>query len=479
MRSYVLKLEIRPEGFINARYFDNAKNETLLTLPVGRDKLNLSGDYETINVMVNILRDNRLKGDEEYELLGSYLYNALLDNNIGEKLHEWRIDKEVEYVKIELNFIGNNNKYANWPWEYMYCKAGKYADNAGYFVAAHRKIIITRPVNKELQETSEPLRILLVAPGPSSAINDATGKVKKTFGLSLLSYQKQFETIEEIVSPKNKIIHLTRLVADEVENELGEKVYVLTKDDFGKKVESIQPHVIHFYGHGKISENKGMLAFTDEWGRHDWVDEETFANKVQLSNNIRFVFLQACESAALAPHKAISGVARQLVSCGVPAVVAMQCQINQDSALNFTKNFYEDLASSGIIDAAVQNGRMSISEARKKSEDSDVEERDFAFGIPVLYIKDRNPLFKTDAIISTDESKESDQHEKFTCYICDALLPLKTKHCINNCGFFVDRPNPSCTNKDCPRKILSWFKACPSCGMLNKEFSPKKEKEGV
>ena len=66
--------------------------------------LQLPGDDATINILVNILRDNRLKGDEEYELLGAYLYNALFDNNIGEKLHAWRNDAGVEYVKIELNF---------------------------------------------------------------------------------------------------------------------------------------------------------------------------------------------------------------------------------------------------------------------------------------------------------------------------------------------------------------------------------------
>ena len=63
MRSYVLKIEVRPEGYITARYFDNAKNEIAIALPIGKDKLNLTGDYETINIMVNILRDNRLKGD--------------------------------------------------------------------------------------------------------------------------------------------------------------------------------------------------------------------------------------------------------------------------------------------------------------------------------------------------------------------------------------------------------------------------------
>ena len=475
MRTYILKLEVKPDGAISARYIDNAKDEYSLLLPEGKDKIKLPGDDETINILVNILRDSRLKGDEEYELLGTFLYNALLDNNIGEKLHAWRCDDEVSYVKIELNFIGNKNPYANWPWEYMFCKAGTHGHNTGYFVSADPKIVMTRPVNKALEETTEPLRILLVAPGPSAAIADAGGKIRKMFGLSLLSYESLFATIEEIVAPYKKIIELTRLVAEEKENEIGEKAYILDKDAFGEKVASIQPHVIHFYGHGRVVNNKGQLAFTKVTGGHDWVDEDTFANKVKLSSNIKFVFLQACESAALAPHKAISGVARQLVSSSVPAVVAMQCRINQDSAINFTKAFYKVLAEEGIIDAAVQSGRVCIAEAKKKSADSDLEEKDFAFGIPVLYIKDRGPLFKKAQVVNIEivESKESDQHQKFNCFKCDAQLPLKTKFCINDCGEFVDKPNPSCTIKECPRKILRWFKRCPICNTENKDYLPQ------
>lgn len=475
MRTYILKLEVKPDGNISARYIDNAKEEHPLVLPDNKDRIKLPGDDDTINILVNILRDNRLKGDDEYELLGAYLYNALLENSIGEKLHAWRSDDGVEYVKIELNFLGNKNLYANWPWEYMFCKGGMYGNNAGYFIAAEPKIVITRPVNKALEETTEPLRILLVAPGPSAAIADAGGKVRKMFGLSLLSYESLFATIEEIVAPYKNIIELTRLVAEEIKNEIDEKAYVLDKDAFGEKVASIKPHVIHFYGHGRVENNKGQLAFTKKSGGHDWVDEDTFANKVKLSSNIRFVFLQACESAALAPHKAISGVARQLVSSSVPAVVAMQCRIHQDSAINFTKAFYKVLAETGIIDAAVQKGRVCIAEAKKKSGDSDVEEKDFAFGIPVLYIKDRGPLFKKASVapLEVAETKESDGHEKFTCYKCDAHLPLKTKYCINDCGEFIEKPNPSCTVKECPRKILRWFKRCPICNAVNKDYLPR------
>ena len=475
MRTYILKVEVKPDGAISARYIDKAKDEFNILLPEGKDRIKLPGDDATINILVNILRDNRLKGDEEYELLGAYLYNALLDNNIGEQLHAWRNDPGVEYVKVELNFFGNKNQYAAWPWEYMYCRPGMHGDNGGYFVSADPKIVVTRPVNRALEETTEPLRILLVAPGPSAAIADSGGKIRKMFGLSLLSYESLFATIEEIVAPYKNNIELTRLVAEEKENEIGERAYILDKDAFGEKVASIKPHVIHFYGHGRVENNKGQLAFTKTTGGHDWVDEDTFANKVKLSSNIRFVFLQACESAAMAPHKAISGVARQLVSSSVPAVVAMQCRINQDSAINFTKAFYSVLAETGIIDAAVQRGRICIAEAKKKSEDSDVEEKDFAFGIPVLYIKDRGPLFKKAATVNTEvnESKESDQHEKFTCFKCDALLPLKTKFCINDCGEFVDKPNPSCTIKECPRKILRWFKRCPICNTENKDYLPR------
>lgn len=482
MRSYILKIEVKPEGYIFARYIvnlENTRREESISLPAGSDKLKLSAEDETMNTLINILRDNRLKGDLEYELLGSYLYNALLDNKVGELLHQWRTDTSVEYVKVELNFTGNENKYAAWPWEFMYCKPGTYGDHTGYFVTADLKIITTRPVSRDLEETTEPLRILLVAPGPSAAVGDAGGKVKKRFGLSLLSYQNLFATIEEIVAPYKNIIELTQLVAEERETELGEKAYVLTKDVFGDKVASIKPHVIHFYGHGRIENNKGQLAFTNEWGNHVWVDEDTFANKVKMSSNIRFVFLQACESAALAPHKAISGVARQLVSQSVPAVVAMQCKINQDSALNFTKTFYRELSNTGIIDAAVQKGRVHIAEQKIPSDYQGMEERDFAFGIPVLYIKDNSTLFKKKESETVAESKKSDVHEKFTCFVCNALLPIKTKYCINECGEFVEKPNASCSNRECPKKILKWFKACPICGEANKDYAPKKAAETV
>ena len=187
--NYVLTILIKEDGSIGASYSENNQKNEDINLADKDDRLHLEDRYETIDIIVNILRDDRLKGDEEYKMLGGYLYDALLNNPIGTKLHEWKNNNEVEYIKVELNFLGNANKYSVWPWEYMYCRA------EDFFVATHPKIIVTRPVNKSLEEMNEPLRILLVAPGPPSGAGGDVARFQKTYGLSLLAYKNLFEAI--------------------------------------------------------------------------------------------------------------------------------------------------------------------------------------------------------------------------------------------------------------------------------------------
>jgi hypothetical protein len=326
---------------------------------------------------------------------------------------------------------------------------------------------------------TEPLRILFVAPGPPSGANgnkEEVEKIEKNFGLNLLAYKNLYETIEQICSPHSDILEIIPLVATEKENHLDEKVYQLTIDEFEEQVVAQQPHVIHFYGHGQVRGNKGQLAFTDKLGRHEWIDEDVFSNKVNRSKNIKFVFLQACESARSASHNAISGVAQKLVVRAVPAVIAMQCRIYQDSAIRFTKSFYEELAETGIIDAAVHKGRVCIFEQKKILANSGEEERDFAFGIPVLYIKNRVQLFKkNNPPQQQQEQQTSSMNDKFTCPGCSEVIPMRNRFCIceKDKGEFVDVPNLACKKVECPRKIFKSSPRCTGCGLENKEFVPK------
>jgi pyruvate/2-oxoglutarate dehydrogenase complex dihydrolipoamide acyltransferase (E2) component len=73
---------------------------------------------------------------------------------------------------------------------------------------------------------------------------------------------------------------------------------------------------------------------------------------------------------------AFSGTAATLVRRGIPAVVAMQYQITDEAAIEFSRAFYEALADGWPVDAAVTDARVAV------SMDSMLE-----WGTPVLYMR--------------------------------------------------------------------------------------------
>ena len=200
--------------------------------------------------------------------------------------------------------------------------------------------------------------------------------------------------------------------------------------------------------------------------------DNVFAKAIE-SGNTRFVFLQACETGALAPYRAISGVARNLVDYNIPAVVAMQCKIDQESAITFTQSFYAKLAENGIIEDAVQEGRYRVEKTPLRKLGAEEDEKDFAFGIPVLYVNDRTPLFKLQKD-NQEKDRRSTQGVKVFCLECAQSAAIIARHCPTGCGEFVDRPQPNCREQDCPQKILKWHKICAVCGTPNNQYEPKK-----
>jgi len=77
-------------------------------------------------------------------------------------------------------------------------------------------------------------------------------------------------------------------------------------------------------------------------------------------SELRLVVLNACETSANGSGITLSGTAQQLVRGGIPAVVAMQQSIADQTAGAFSREFYGALASGWPVDAAVQEGRRGI-----------------------------------------------------------------------------------------------------------------------
>ena len=125
-------------------------------------------------------------------------------------------------------------------------------------------------------------------------------------------------------------------------------------------------------------EGKGALVLVAEDGGAELFPVEKLAPNL-VGRNIRLAVFGACQTARRDQYNAWTGVAPALTRAGIPAVVAMQYNIRDASAIAFSRRFYKALAAGETIDAAVTDGRLAIFNRSR------LEERDW--GVPVLYLR--------------------------------------------------------------------------------------------
>ena len=266
-----------------------------------------------------------------------------------------------------------------------------------------------------------PLKVLLVASGP-------TGHP--------IEYDKVREAIE---SPGKDLIQVTALLPSE-EPGIASKA---TWKNFTAMLENDEFHVVHFLGHGKWDSEKkaGTILFMRKDDTDDPRSEGEIATTLMGLPSLHLVFLQACESAESDPYQAFSGVAQQLAQKAIPAVVGMQTKINQQVANQFASAFYVALANKLTVDAALQTARRTILD-----ESSDSAQR-LGFGLPVLYLRESEPLFAPAGPTSPQTISEF-----VTCVWCGERNKPTDKFCAKcdgalscfKCKISVDRPRASC-----------------------------------
>jgi hypothetical protein len=122
-------------------------------------------------------------------------------------------------------------------------------------------------------------------------------------------------------------------------------------------------HVLHFIGHGEYDDetDEGTIALVHEDGRAHMVDAARFADLLNQGNaRPRLVVLNSCQSGHTGTRDVFASSAATLVRRGTSAVAAMQFTVSDESAVKFARGFYDSLAKDGIVDEAVQSGRVSI-----------------------------------------------------------------------------------------------------------------------
>ncbi len=138
-------------------------------------------------------------------------------------------------------------------------------------------------------------------------------------------------------------------------------------------------HIFHFIGHGGFDSNadEGLIALEDESGKAHFLNARQFGRLLADHRPLRLAILNSCEGGRGTARDIFSSTAATLVRHGIPAVLAMQYEITDRAAIEFSRAFYDALADGMPVDTAVSEARKAISIGVENS----VE-----WGTPVLYM---------------------------------------------------------------------------------------------
>lgn len=255
------------------------------------------------------------------------------------------------------------------PWEYVYIHELTEAKNSMGFCGLNPKISIVRhellPVGAKLDMTPKKRRLLVALASPQDE--------------ELLRLDKERENIDRALKeiPGIEPVYVQDATAQKLLDEL-----IAGADIF------------HFAGHGKfkrstLGDSGGYILLLGEDGKSAPMPAESLAVNLQ-SRGVQLVFLGACETGRRDEQNVWSGVVTNLMAAGIPAAIAMQYKIWDESAIAFSGTFYKALAAGLPLEQAVSLGRIAVfnqCDALKDKEQRQKYWRDW--GVPVLYCRVR------------------------------------------------------------------------------------------
>ncbi|MGB0383584.1 MAG: CHAT domain-containing protein [Ardenticatenaceae bacterium] len=325
----------------------------VLDSPVGQASCILDPPFTSKEVNP-FLVDRRVQkmGFKAAKQLGSHLFRALLADDVGTCWHSSYQLAGEKGVGLRLRLrLGDVPELAALPWEYLYIPT----QNRFVSLSAETPIVryLELPQKVSPLNVQAPLHILVMMANPLDC--------------RPLNGNQEWKKVQQALSPLEQkgLVRLSRLRP----GTLGALQRQLRKE---------KSHIFHFIGHGAFDTRteEGGVLLEDNKGMSCFVSGQQLGRVLRDHRSLRLVLLNACDSARASHRDPFGGTAQRLVQQGIPAVIAMQFQIEDKGAIALASEFYAALADGYPVDAALSEGRKSLAQ-----EDS------LAWGIPVLYMR--------------------------------------------------------------------------------------------
>jgi hypothetical protein len=158
-----------------------------------------------------------------------------------------------------------------------------------------------------------------------------------------------------------------------------------------ERIARTRPHVVHYIGHGEweAASRRGVLLLEDARGHAHTLDAAAL-RALFTSRGLSLVVLNACETGRGGRNGLARGVAQALVAGGIPAVIANQYPVLDESAALFTGALAAGLAGGAGIGESVREARLALAASPRSPLD---------WAVPVLYAHDAGrggvPLTRT------------------------------------------------------------------------------------
>jgi hypothetical protein len=283
--------------------------------------------------------------------LGRDLFKALFPGQIANRFQVSRGLAGDQGLRIKLRISAP--ELVALPWEYLF------DDERGDYLALAVDTPVVRyvPVPVEIRplKVTPPIRILGMTAGPRDLAE-----------LNVARERQRLETALKTLIDRG-VVEL-HWVPGERWEDLHETLW--------------QPpwHVFHFIGHGGFSATRGtgVLYMSNELGFARELSATDVGRLLGDHQPLRLAVLNSCETAQGDRTDVFSSTAATLVRRGTPAVVAMQFQITDDAAIQFSRVFYAAIAHGMPIDTAVAEARKAVALSVSNS---------YEWGTPVLFMR--------------------------------------------------------------------------------------------
>lgn len=271
--------------------------------------------------------------NQRVQNFGARLFHALFADEVRTVYDRSQQATSAAGEGLRIKLRVNAPDLATVPWEFLF------DPRSAEFVALSRHTPIVRYLELPLSEpdlaVKPPIRVL--------------GLIANPAGVPALEVEREQSKLAQALQPLGDKVELVWLPGQTVQELQG-------------ALQGGPWHVFHFVGHAAADggSGEGMLLLADEQGNPDPLSATQLGRLLADQRTLRLVVLNACQGAKGNEQSLFSSLAASLVRRGLPAVLAMQYDISDQAAVEFTGSFYGALAANLPIDAASSEGRKAI-----------------------------------------------------------------------------------------------------------------------